>query len=74
MKTRKNKGYNVDEVVSQLYKKHDCKIDSRAKTIQVLNGRSKKQQLKNDLGNGSWGKIDFLINHCGFVKISVAEF
>ena len=73
MKTRKN-SYNVDEVIKQLYKKNDCKIDSNAKTIQVLNGLSKKQNKKNDLGNGSWGKIDYLINHCGFLLLNVSEF
>lgn len=31
-------------------------------------------QLINDLGNKSWGKIDFLVNYCGYVQLFVPEF
>lgn len=34
----------------------------------------KKYLKKNDLGIGSWGKIDYLINHQGYRKSMVSEF
>lgn len=34
----------------------------------------KKYLKKDDLGIGSWGKIDFLINHQGYRKSMVSEF
>ena len=54
------KQHNLDEVLISLRKKHDCRIVD--KTIFVLNGYSIKPQFKksDDLGNGSWGKIDYL--------------
>jgi hypothetical protein len=41
----------------------------------TLNGKSNKGQFQpqHDLGNGSWGKIDFLVNHCGYRQMFVAE-
>ena len=66
--------HKMDEVLRALAKKHDCRIQSNI--IYVLNGDSiePKFQLSNDLGNGSWGKIDFLVNHCGFRQMYVCEF
>ncbi len=54
--------------------KHDVKIDAMNKQIFILNGKSKKAPKKDDLGIGSWGKIDFLINHQGYRKSMVSEF
>ena len=66
--------HKMDEVLRALAKKHDCRIVGNV--IQVLNGKSieAKYQLSNDLGNGSWGKIDFLVNHCGFRQMYVVIF
>lgn len=61
--------HTVDEVVRTLSKKKDCKIDVKLKVIEIL---SKNQS--NDLGNGSWGKIDFLVNHNGWTKVFVEDF
>lgn len=36
------------------------------KTITVQPPYTVNTQHTNLLGNGSWGKIDFLTNHCGF--------
>lgn len=66
--------HNEDEVLYLLRRKHDIKIKDNTKEIQILSGKSKKQHKSNDLGNGSWGKIDFLINHCGYRKYIVDEF
>lgn len=66
--------HNEDEVLFQLRKKHDVRV-TQNKEVLVLNGKSNKGQFQpqHDLGNGSWGKIDFLINHCGYRQKFVAE-
>lgn len=66
--------HNEDEVLFQLRKKHDVRV-TQNKEVLVLNGKSNKGQFQpqNDLGNGSWGKIDFLVNHCGYRQMFVAE-
>ena len=57
--------HNVDEVLKSLTKKSDIRIVGN--TIQVIKSQIEKDgQLidnpkhKGDLGNGSWGKIDYL--------------
>lgn len=64
--------HNEDEVLKNLRKKNDVRIIGNQ--IFVLNGKNPKHQKQNDLGNGSWGKIDFLRNHKGYVLINVSEF
>ena len=66
--------HSQDEVVRSLSRKRDCRIDTSRKTIEVLNGEDKKQPKQGDLGNGSWGKIDFLCNHCGYRWFFVSTF
>lgn len=71
------KEHNLDEVFRALGKKHDCSIDYSNMRVLVLTGNSnnpKATPKKNDLGNGSWGKIDFLVNHKGFAKVMVDKF
>ena len=77
------KNYSVDEVLKTLKKKNDCRIDSNRKVISILTGRiwDKKSQSfvsnpkkKHDLGNKSWGKIDFLTHYNGYVTISATTF
>lgn len=52
--------HNVEEVLRSLSKKHDVKI-SQKEEVFILN--QKLKESKNDLGNGSWGKISFLVNY-----------
>ena len=60
------KQYTEAEVIDALRKKHDVQeIDPIEKTIIVLKG----EQASNDLGNGSWGKIDFLTHVCKYSLI-----
>ena len=66
------KQHNLDEVLRSLSKKHDVKVDERTSTISVLSKDSPIR--KDDLGNGSWGKIDFLVNHQGFKLLHVTKF
>ena len=59
-------------VLKSLSKKNDCKIENGSNIIQLLNGF--KQPRKLDLGNGSWGKIDYLVNFCGYITQRVNKF
>ena len=68
---RKQK-HNLDEVLRALAKKNDVRIDERLKVIYVLTPDAKK--AKNDLGNGSWGKIDYLIKVHSYDFFRVNEF
>lgn len=62
--------HTVDEVIRSLSKKKDVRVDLKLKVVELLNSPFKN----NDLGNGSWGRIDFLVNHAGFQKVFVEEF
>lgn len=46
-------------VVESLRKKHDIKIFVHQKRIALLKNNSSEKKF--DLGNKSWGKIDYLI-------------
>lgn len=58
----RNKGYDEEDVKNRLRKKHDIKILKDRKNILLLFG----SQAKGDIGIGSSGKIDFLVNYCGY--------
>ena len=49
--------HNENEVLRSLAQKRDIKIEN--KNIFVLT-------FQQDLGNKSWGKIDFLTNYCNY--------
>lgn len=61
------KQFNEDEVLRTLHKKNDLRIDNNMKVIQVLRDNV-------TCGNGTWGKIDFLVNHNGWKSMLVNEF
>ena len=70
--------HSEDEVLKSLAKKHDVRIVNR--TIQVLKPEIEKDGkivenpfYQGDLGNGSWGKIDFLKGQ-GYSLIFVGNF
>jgi hypothetical protein len=63
---RKVKGYVEHEVVAELNRKADLRIVN--KQIQEL------KDGKGDVGNGSRGKIDFLVKFCGYVHFFVKDF
>jgi len=67
--------HNEDEVLLQLRKKNDVRVTQDG-FVLVLNGKSTKGQFQkqNDLGNRSWGKIDFLVNHRGYKLLFTSEF
>ena len=58
------KNYDEAICVKALNKKPDCEISGSI--INVLIGAT-------SLGNGSWGKIDFLTKHCSYRQIFVKE-
>jgi hypothetical protein len=73
--------HNEDEVLRAFRIKNDVRIVNGE--IQVLKDTvwSTKEQktVTNpkkhfDLGNGSWGKIDYLVKYCGYRQIFVSEF
>ena len=49
--------HNENEVLRSLAQKRDIKIEN--KNIFVLT-------FQQDLGNKSWGEIDFLTNYCNY--------
>lgn len=84
------KRYNEEEVLRSLSSKNDCLIDrnhqsdgTAIKTISIIKSKIYDKDkdcmipnphCKNDLGNGSWGKIDFLTKVCGYSIIYVKSF
>ena len=73
--------HSVDEVLKALKKKNDCNVFGG--TIKVLKSKiyskEKNELIDNphkihDLGNSSWGRIDYLVNHCGYSLLQVDKF
>lgn len=58
------KNYDEATCVRKLNKKASCEVVGSV--INVLIGAT-------DLGNGSWGKVDFLRRYCGYRQIFVKE-
>lgn len=56
--------YDEVSVCRSLSKKHDISIDTQRKVIEVVKNNT-------TVGNGSWGKIDYLCNYCGYRAIMV---
>jgi len=80
-KSYEKKTYTVDEVLRFFRTKRDVQI--KGNKIFILSDQvwdKKKgemvdnQRKHNDLGNGSWGRLDFLTNHNGYVIIKVGRF
>ena len=64
-KTRKNsKNYEVDEVLKILGRNHELKIIR--KEINIL--------IDSNIGNGTWGKLDFLTGYQGYQIKYVSSF
>ena len=63
--------HKLEEVLKSLSKKNDVRVLTNG-TIEVLNQFSKKRH--NDLGNSSWGKIDYLVKVFKFTLLQVSDF
>ena len=68
----KGKAHIFSDVIKSLHKKRDVKIYEHKKKIILLFNSAKKKKF--DLGNKSWGKIDYLVNHCHFHIFYVISF
>jgi len=72
--------HTVDEVLRALRLKNDVKVNGSE--IMILsdfvyknNGQKiENPKKKHDLGNGSWGKIDFLVNQHGYSIYNISDF
>lgn len=53
------KSYDESKVVRLLNKNAGVKVNTAEMVVEVLIGA-------DTVGNGSWGKIDFLVNHRGY--------
>lgn len=58
----KNKNYDEVSVVKSITKKADVSVDYVNKIIQV-------KEDSNEVGNGTWGKIDYLCHYCGYIYV-----
>ncbi len=58
------KKYDEVSVVKALERKSDISIDKVNKTIEIIKD-------SNEVGNGSWGKIDYLVKVHGYVYLFV---
>jgi len=77
----KGKEHNEANVLLSLRRKSDIYV--KGTLVQILKARVWSDKVndmidnpghRGDVGNGSWGKIDFLVNHCGYAKIMVGRF
>ena len=58
----KKKNYDEVSVIRSITKKADVSVDYVNKIIQV-------KEDSNEVGNGTWGKIDYLCHYCGYVYV-----
>lgn len=45
----------------------------KKRSVKISNGVIKISRDNTELGNGSWGKISYLVNYCGYKQIFVDE-
>lgn len=58
----KKKNYDEVSVIKSITKKADVSVDYVNKIIQV-------KEDSNEVGNGTWGKIDYLCHYCGYIYV-----
>jgi hypothetical protein len=64
--SKKRRKYSVDEVIRDLAKKGVAVFSDNRKSIFIHKAK--------DLGNKSFGKIDFLVRHNGYTVADYAEY
>lgn len=62
----KKRAYDETSVIRSLSKKNSIRVNTVEKVVEVMKGAS-------DVGNGSWGKIDYLHKVHGYVYVFVAS-
>lgn len=60
----KKKTYDEISVIKALNRKKDVKVSQYDKKIEITIGTT-------DCGNGTWGKIDYLVHYHGYVQLWV---
>lgn len=55
----KRKNYDEVSVIRSITKKADISVDYVNKVVRV-------KKDSNEVGNGTWGKIDYLCHYCGY--------
>ena len=73
------KQYREDEVLNSLSSKKDIRIirdeiQILSDYIYTFGGKILNPKKTFDLGNGSWGKIDFLTKNCGYHICFIEKF
>ena len=73
------KQYREDEVLNSLSSKKDIRIirdeiHILSDYIYTFGGKILNPKKTFDLGNGSWGKIDFLTKNCGYHICFIEKF
>lgn len=58
----KRKNYDEASVIRSITKKADVSVDYVNKVVQV-------KKDSNEVGNGTWGKIDYLCHYCGYIYV-----
>lgn len=58
------RAYDETSVIRSLSKKNSIRINIAEKRIEIVKDAT-------DIGNGSWGKIDYLRKVCGYIPIFV---
>lgn len=62
----KKRAYDETSVIRSLSKKNSIRVNTVEKVVEVMRGAS-------DVGNGSWGKIDYLHKVHGYVYVFVTS-
>jgi hypothetical protein len=62
-----------DLAIRSLLNKNDLRVWQGMIFILTGENKERKYQPINDLGKGTWGKIDYLVNHLGYDLHLVAE-
>lgn len=60
----KSKKYDEVSVIRSLSQKHEVNVDRIRKVVEVVKNAT-------NVGNGTWGKIDYLCHYCGYHAILV---
>lgn len=58
----KKKNYDEASVIKSITKKADVSVDYVNKVVSVKKDSS-------EVGNGTWGKIDYLCHYCGYICV-----
>lgn len=74
----KGRKLTFEDCIYALDKKRDIRIDINEKTIYMLSNKDSKgnanSEKRNDIGNKSLGRLDYLVDRLGFTITYVEKF